>query len=399
MTRKICVVTGSRAEYGLLRWVMREIEAEPELTLQLIVTGSHLVEEFGSTYREIETDGFRIDRRVDMVGDADTPVGVTESLGRAVIGFAGALDDLKPDLVLLIGDRYEILGAAAAALIARIPVGHLHGGESSEGAFDEAIRHSISKMSHLHFVAAEAYRNRVVQLGESPDRVFVVGGLGIDGIQRLDLLDPEQLEERLGFALLERNLLVTFHPVTLSAEPSTKQMAAMLEALSVLRDTRIVFTMPNADTEGRLLWEIIQSFVANNPNARAVRSLGQLLYFSCIKHMDGVVGNSSSGLLEVPTFRKGTVNIGERQRGRLRAPSVIDCAGDAASISAALVRLYDPEFQESLASVVSPYGDGGASRKIAEVLRVHDLDGILMKSFYDLPMESFAGTNRGSGKL
>lgn len=383
MSRKICVVTGARAEYGLLRWVMQGIKDEPALTLQIIVTGMHLSPEFGLTYREIEQDGFKIDCKVEMLTSSDTPVGIAKSMGLGLIGFADALNELMPDLIVVLGDRFEIFSAVAAALVARVPVAHLHGGETTEGAFDEAIRHSITKMSHLHFVAAEEYRQRVIQLGEQPDRVFLVGGLGIDGIKRLKLLDREELESSLDFKL-GKNLLITFHPVTLEAATSADQMAELLAALAERHDTQLIFTMPNADTDGRVLITMVEQFVAQHTNARAYPSLGQLRYLSCIAHVDGVVGNSSSGLLEVPSFRKGTINIGDRQRGRLLAASVINCKPSRQSISAALGRLYEADFQASL-NLVTPYGEGGASEKVVETIKSYTFDGIAKKVFHDLP--------------
>lgn len=385
MTRKICVVTGTRAEYGLLRWVMQGIKDTSGLALQVIATGMHLSPEFGLTYREIEQDGFRVDRKVEMLLSSDTSVGVAKSMGLGMIGFADALRELQPDLLVLLGDRFEVFSAASAALIARIPIAHLHGGEATEGAFDEAIRHSITKMSHLHFVAAEMYRLRVIQLGEQPDRVFLVGGLGIDNIKRLKLLDRTEFEAAIDFKLGPKNLLVTFHPATLENATAVDQMTGLLASLEELTDTRLIFTMPNADTEGRELIAMIEEFVARRSNARAYTSLGQLRYLSCIQHVDGVVGNSSSGLAEVPTFKKGTINVGDRQRGRLRASSVIDCAPNRASITAALRKLYTSDFQRSLSQVRNPYGEGGASEKVVAVLSEHPLDGILKKTFFDCP--------------
>jgi GDP/UDP-N,N'-diacetylbacillosamine 2-epimerase (hydrolysing) len=384
MSRKICVATGSRAEYGLLRWVMEGIRKTPGLELQVIATGMHLSPEFGLTYREIEKDGFLIDRKVEMLLSSDTPTGLANSIGLGLIGFGEALSQLQPDLLLVVGDRFEIFSAVAAATVARIPIAHLHGGEASEGAFDEAIRHSITKMSHLHFVAAEEYRQRVIQLGEHPDRVFMVGGLGVDSIKKLPLLDRSALEAALEFELGARNLLITFHPVTLENATSKQQMAELLASLEKLDDTHLIFTMPNADSDSRVLFEMIENFVAGHTNARAYSSLGQLRYLSCIRHVDGVVGNSSSGLAEVPSFGKGTINIGDRQRGRLKAESVIDCKPDRQSIAAALQQLYSPAFQIALKSVRNPYGEGGASEKIVLVLRDSSLETILKKSFYDL---------------
>lgn len=384
MSRKICVVTGSRSEYGLLRWVMEGIRDTPGLQLQLVVTGMHLSPEFGLTYREVEQDGFTIDRKLEMLLSSDTPTGLAKSMGLGLIGFGEILQQLQPDLMVVLGDRFEIFSAAAAATIARVPVAHLHGGETGEGAFDEAIRHSITKMSHLHFVAAEEYRQRVIQLGEHPDRVFLVGGLGIDSIRRLALLDRSALEASIEFQLGRRNLLITFHPVTLEHATSSRQMSELLAALETLEDTRLIFTLPNADTDGRALIDMVERFVADHANARAYTSLGQLRYFSCIQHVDGVVGNSSSGLTEVPSFRKGTINLGDRQRGRLKSKSVIDCNPDRQSIIAAVERLYSPAFQRVLETTRNPYGEGGASDKIVEAVRDHPLEGILKKSFFDL---------------
>lgn len=384
MSRKICVISGTRAEYGLLHWVMQGIKDDPELTLQLIVTGMHLSPEFGLTYRDIEQDGFQIDRKVEMLMSSDTSVGIAKSIGLGIIGFADALNELKPDLIVVLGDRFEILSAVSAALVARIPVAHIHGGELTEGAFDDAIRHCITKMSHLHFVATEEYRQRVIQLGEHPDRVFLVGGLGIDNIKKHKLLDREELEASLDFKLGSKNLLITFHPVTLEASTASVQMAQLLAALAELEDTQLIFTMPNADTDGRELICMVEQFVAQHANAISYVSLGQLRYLSCIAHVDGVVGNSSSGLAEVPSFKKGTINIGDRQRGRLQVESVINCEPTHQSIAAALEKLYSTDFQMSVSKVRNPYGDGGASENVLEIIKNYTLDGLLKKTFYDL---------------
>lgn len=384
MTRKICVITGTRAEYGLLRWVMQGIKDDKELTLQIISTGMHLSPEFGLTYREIENDGFQIDRKVEMLTSSDTSVGIAKSMGLALIGFADALNDLKPDLIVVLGDRFEIFAAVSAALVARIPVAHLHGGETTEGAFDEALRHSITKMSHLHFVAAEEYRQRVIQLGEQPERVFLVGGLGIDSIKRLKLLDRAALEASIDFKLGPKNLLITFHPVTLENQSSDQQMSELLNALDRLGEaTRLIFTMPNADNGGRELIGMVENFVATHANARAYTSLGQLRFLSCVKFVDGVIGNSSSGLAEAPSLQTGTVNIGDRQRGRLKAQSVIDCTPQSQAIFDAIGQLYSTPFRQTLSSVVNPYGNGGASGKIVQALRSQDLTDMLKKSFYN----------------
>jgi len=381
MTRKVCVVTGTRAEYGLLYWVMRGIEGDPEMTLQIVATGMHLSPEFGLTYREIEKDGFRIDRKVPILLSSDTPAGVAKSIGLGVIGLADAFAELQPDLLLVLGDRFEIFSAASAAMVARIPIAHLHGGEITEGVIDDAIRHSITKMAHLHFVAAEEYRQRVIQLGEDPERVFLVGGLGIDNIKRLNLLSRVELEESIGLKLGKKNLLVTFHPVTLENATAADQMAELLAALAEMKDTHLIFSLPNADTDSRILIQMIHTFVQSQANACAHASLGQLRYLSCMRHVDGVVGNSSSGLTEAPSFKKGTINIGDRQRGRVKADSVIDCEPNRMSISKAIQRLFQADFQSTLARVVNPYGEGGASEKVVQTIRSYRLNGILKKRF------------------
>jgi len=386
MKRKICVVTGTRAEYGLLRWVMEGIRNSSALELQVVATGMHLSPEFGLTYREIEKDGSRIDRRVEMLLSSDSPTGLAKSMGIGIIGFADVLRELQPDMLLVLGDRFEIFSAVAAAVPARIPVTHLHGGEATEGVIDESIRHSLTKMSHLHFVATDEYRKRVIQLGEQPERVFCVGGLGVDSIVRMKLLERESLEDALDFRFGARNLLVTFHPVTLEQNSSERQMGELFSALSALPETHIIFTMPNADTDGRALIGMIKDFVASHPRAKVFSSLGQLRYLSCINYVDGVVGNSSSGLLEVPSFKKGTINIGDRQKGRIKADSVIDCKPEKESILKALEELYSDEFMDELKTVMNPYGEGGASEAIVAILEKVVLDHIIKKEFYDLPV-------------
>lgn len=385
MTRKVCVVTGTRAEFGLLRWLMQEIQIEPELDLQVLATGMHLSPEFGLTHQEIERAGFKISSKVEMLLSADTTTAVTKSMGLGLIGYADAYEHLAPDLIVVLGDRFEIFAAAAAALIAGIPVAHLHGGEITEGAFDEAIRHSITKMSHLHFVAAEDYRRRVIQLGEQPDRVFLVGGLGIDAIKRTKLLDREVLEDSLGFKLGPRNLLITFHPVTLEGQRSSiEQMAELLAALDELDDAHLIFTMPNADTGGRELAAMVNDFVATRQNARVYTSLGQLRYLSCMKYVDVVVGNSSSGLAEAPSMGVATINIGDRQKGRLLASSVVNCDPTLQSMREALRTVFEPSFRLKLKSTSNPYGSGGASNKIVEIIKSQDLKCLLKKSFFNL---------------
>jgi GDP/UDP-N,N'-diacetylbacillosamine 2-epimerase (hydrolysing) len=391
VTRKICVVTGSRADYGLLNWLMKEIQADARLQLQVMATGMHLSPEFGLTFKDIEADGFRIDEKVEMLLSSDTPIGIAKSIGLGTISMADSLARLQPDIVVLLGDRFETFAAAQAALVARIPIAHLHGGETTEGAIDEAFRHAITKMSHLHFTSAEAYRERVIQLGEDPQRVFSFGAAAMDNLNRIKLLDRVALEVALDFRLGKRNLLVTFHPVTLENASASQQFSALLQALEGLDDCNFIFTKPNADTDGRIIGDMIDAFAGrNSTTAAAFTSLGQLRYLSTMRLVDGVVGNSSSGLIEAPSFGIGTVNIGDRQKGRIRADSVIDCAPETKAIQAALERLFSDGFRQSLAVVVNPYGSGPVAQRIAHVLAATPLDGMLKKAFYSLSNTSGA---------
>lgn len=378
--RKIAVVTGTRAEYGLLYWLIKHIQQDPDLQLQLIVTGMHLSPEFGLTHRVIEQDGFAIDAKVEMLLSSDTPVGIAKSMGLATIGFADALERLRPALMVVLGDRYEILAAAQAALVARIPIAHLCGGDVTEGAFDEAIRHSLTKMSHLHFVTNEEAARRVRQMGENPAHVFNVGSPGLDQLRHVPLMGRPELEESLGFQLRSRNLLVTFHPVTLDLDDPTVQFQALLDALDALGpEVGVVLTKPNSDNGGRALIQMIDAFAVGRPNVSVHTSLGQLRYLSTMAQVDAVVGNSSSGLYEVPSFQKPTVNIGDRQKGRLQAASVINCEPTAEAIREAIARAFELDCR----GVVNPYGDGRSSERIlAEIKRVVDPAGLLKKRFH-----------------
>ena len=383
--RKICVITGTRAEYGLLYWLMKEIQQELSLELQLVVTGMHLSPEFGLTWKQIEADGFSISRKVEMLLSSDTPVGLSKAMGLGMIGFADLFEELKPDVVLVLGDRFEIFAAVSAAMIACIPIAHLHGGEATEGVIDEPIRHSITKMSHLHFTAAEEYKNRVIQMGEQPDRVFNYGGMGVDVIRKIKLLSREEFEKSIEFKLAKRNLLVTFHPVTLENNTAAEQFQNLLTALDELEDTNIILTKPNADTDGRIIIKMIDDYAsANSHKAISFVSMGQLRYLSALQYIDGVVGNSSSGLAEAPSFKIGTLDIGDRQKGRIKSSSVIDCEPTLDSIRNGVRMLYSKEFQENLPQAKKPYGEGGASRKIMETLRDFDLTNILKKEFHNI---------------
>lgn len=380
--RKICIVTGSRAEYGLLYWVMKEIQDDPDLQLQVVATGMHLSPEFGLTYKDIEADGFTIDAKVEMLLSSDTPVGIAKSIGLGVIGFADALDLLRPDILMLLGDRFEILAVAQAALVAKIPIAHIAGGDVTEGAFDEAIRHSITKMAHLHFVTNAAAARRVRQLGENPEHIFNVGSPGVDYIKRLKLLGRHELEEALDFRFKEKNLLVTFHPVTLETQPAVDQFQELLTALDNLGPNfGIIFTKPNSDTDGRAIIRLMDSYVATHPNTRAYTSMGQVRYLSALAQVDAVVGNSSSGLYEAPSFGKPTVNIGDRQKGRLQATSVINCGTEASSIGKAILQALASDCSDAL----NPYGDGNSSIRIKDCLkRVAEPAALLKKHFFDL---------------
>jgi UDP-N-acetylglucosamine 2-epimerase (non-hydrolysing)/GDP/UDP-N,N'-diacetylbacillosamine 2-epimerase (hydrolysing) len=380
--RKICVVTGSRAEYGLLFLLMVGIRNDPELELQVVVTGMHLSPEFGLTYKDIEVDGFPIDARIETLLSSDTPTGIGKSIGLGVIGFADAFARLQPDILVLFGDRFEILAAAQAALVAKVPIAHIGGGDTTEGAFDEAIRHSITKMSHFHFATNEPARRRLLQLGEDPAHVHNVGSPGIDQIVRLKLLTREELENELAFRFRGKNLLVTFHPVTLDRQPAAAQFQELLNALDTFGDEMgLIFTKPNADTDGRMIIEMIDSYVLSRSKARLFTSLGQLRYLSTIAQVDAVVGNSSSGLYEVPSFGKPTVNIGDRQMGRLQASSVINCKPVADAIAGAIAEA----LQKDCSGTVNPYGDGNSSARILERLKqVADPKGMLKKHFFEV---------------
>lgn len=378
--RKICVVTGSRADYGLLYWPMRLIQADPEFELQIIAAGMHLSPQFGFTYKTIEDDGFRIDAKVETLLSGDSPVAVAKSLGLGIIGMADVLEHLQPDIMMVLGDRYEIFAAAQAAMTARIPLAHLAGGDTTEGAMDEAIRHSISKMAHLHFVTSEAAAQRVRRLGENPEHIYNVGSPGIDYIKRLQIIPRNELARILNFEFKDKNLLITFHPVTLDPVPSTEQLRELLTALDSLpHETGLIFTKANADMEGQRINQMIEAFAALHSNARFYDSLGQSLYLSTVAQVDAVVGNSSSSLYEVPSFRKPTVNIGDRQKGRMQAASVINCLPRAGDIRESIYRAFDLD----CSLIINPYGDGNSSERIIQVLKgISCYKDLLCKHFY-----------------
>lgn len=382
--KAIAVVTGTRAEYGLLKPLIRAIFKDSDLKLQLLVTGMHLYPEFGLTYKQIEQDGFKIDKKVEDHLLGDTAEDITKAIGTALIGFAEAYKDLMPDVIVLLGDRSEILAAAIAAMIKGIPVAHIHGGETTEGAYDEGIRHAITKMSYLHFTSAEPYRKRVIQLGESPDRVFNVGAIGVDSIKSLSLLDRKELEESIDFKFHEKNALITFHPVTLENGTAGGQFRELLRSLDKLENTALIFTKPNSDKDGRIIIEMIDKYVSDNPSkAVSFKSLGQLRYLSTLQFINAVVGNSSSGIFEAPIFKKPTINIGDRQKGRLMPASIINCTPDEDSIDIALNKAFDSTFLKKINNQENIYGNGSATPKILKVLKTFKIEGT-KKPFYDL---------------
>jgi UDP-hydrolysing UDP-N-acetyl-D-glucosamine 2-epimerase len=387
--RRMCVVTTSRSDYGLLRWLMRAIREDGELQLQVIATGMHLCPEFGLTYRNIEQDGFSIDCRVEMLLSADSESAVTKSIGIGLIAFADALEDLRPDVLVILGDRFELLSAAIAALIAKIPIAHIHGGETSEGAVDEGVRHAITKMASVHFAATEAYRRRIIQMGEDPDFVFAYGAPGLDALQQMTLLTKPELESHLDFSLESPTAILTYHPVTLETDTAAEQIENLLAAL-LQEGVRAVITKANADAQGRLISRRFEEFCATRPaDYRFFDSLGQKVYLSCLRHLDLMVGNSSSGLIEAPSFGLPVVNIGDRQRGRIKAANVIDVGYSVPDIVAGVRQASSKAWRETLSDLKNPYageGDGLVSFRIKERLkRVGPVGALLKKEFHDFP--------------
>jgi len=381
---KVCVITGTRAEYGLLYWTMKLMDENPNIQLSICLTGMHLSPEFGYTFNKVKEDGFIIDHKVEMLLSSDSAVGISKSIGLGIIGFSDYFEKLKPDWILVLGDRFEIFSAVSAAMIAKIPVCHCHGGESTEGLIDEAIRHSITKMSHLHFASTERYRKRIIQLGEQPSRVFNSGALGIENINRIELLNRDDFENKINFKLSELNFLVTFHPVTLENHSAGEQFNELLKSLQKIKKANIIFTKPNADHDGREIIKLIDLFVdENEERSISFISMGQLLYLSAIKHCDIVIGNSSSGLIEVPSFKKPTVNIGDRQRGRIKSNSVLNCEPYENSISESIEFALSERFQKKLKLTNNPYDNGNSSEIIVNKILETSTKNILKKKFYN----------------
>lgn len=392
LKRRICVYTSTRAEYGLLRGVLKEIESAPTLQLQILASGMHLSPEFGMTIQEIRADGFEPDETIDILLSNDTPVAICKSMGLAMIGYGEALQRLKPDIVVVLGDRFETFCMAAAAQVCRVPVAHIHGGETTEGVIDEAFRHSITKMSHLHFASCDAYRQRIIQLGEFPDRVFNVGALGVENIRRTSLMERSDLAESIGFNLERPYFLVTFHPVTLEKTTAEGQFQSLLDALDCLPKFNVILTKANADTDGRVINRMIDEYSEKRAErCLAVASLGALRYLSTMKYAAAVIGNSSSGIMEAPSLNVSTVNIGDRQKGRVRAESVVDCEPSVAPIEAAILKVISPGFQQTLKDVSNPYDKSGTAREIVSEITAVDPAGLLQKRFCDIPI---AGSKR-----
>ena len=385
MKKSICVFTGGRAEYGLLRPLIDLLKEDKHFELRLLVSGMHTERQYGFTHREITQDGIKIDALVKILSEDNSAQGIAQAMGRGINKFTKLLNQWKPDLVIVLGDRFESLAMSISAMLTRVPIAHLHGGEATFGAMDEAIRHSITKMSHLHFTSSEEYRQRVIQLGEDPGRVFNVGALGIDNIRQMKLLSREELQTKMGVGLKERNLLVTFHPVTLQPGESAKQFQQLLNALDKLRNTQLIFTKSNADMESLAINNLIEEYVKSRKDKAVVfASMGQLAYLSAMRYVDAVVGNSSSGIIEAPSFKIGTINIGDRQDGRVKALSVIDCKAKTKDIKQALKYLYSTEFKIILQTVTTPYGLPGAAQRIVNILKRQSLSGILIKKFFKL---------------
>ena len=389
MKKLISILTATRAEYGLLKPIISKLNTMKEFDVRIVATGAHLSPEFGLTYQEVEKDGFNIDGKIEILLSSDTPSSISKSMGLAMIGFADYFEKLSPDLLIVLGDRYETLAVAATAMNQRIPIAHLYGGETTEGAIDESIRHAITKLSYLHFTSTEEYRKRVIQLGEHPKRVFNVGAIGIENILNEMLLSKEELEEELKIDLSKRYAIVTFHPVTLENNCSKKQIESLLEVCKEYKNISFVFTKANADAEGRIINQFINRFAQYNDNISVFTSLGMRRYLSALKYCSMVIGNSSSGLLEAPSFGIPTINIGDRQKGRIQADSVINCEPIKGDITESIQLALSEEFVQKAKKTINPYGNGDTSNKVIEVIKDYLLNSKfdLKKKFYDCEVE------------
>jgi len=387
MKKKICVITGSRAEYGLMCRLMRFIKDDMNLQLQIIATNMHLSVEYGETYKEIEADGFVIDKKIPILTYSDTANATVKSVGTGIMGFADAYEELHPDMIMVLGDRYEILAAVSVALFYKIPVIHLYGGEITEGAYDDTIRHAVTKMSHLHFTSTEEYRRRVIQMGESPETVFYVGSLGCDNIRHIPLLSKEELEKSMDFSLEQNTILVTFHPVTMENNTAEAQFIELLSAIDYFKDLYVIFTMPNSDTDGKIIMSLIKKYVSQNPEkAIWFTSLGMKRYLSIMQYIKAVVGNSSSGIVEAPNFHIPTLNIGDRQKGRIAASSVLNCLPTKDDIIEKMSFIIAPNFIERLKDVVNPYDKPDTAQEIVKIIKKTNISPT--KKFYNITVNN-----------
>lgn len=382
--KNICVVTGNRAEYGLLKNLLFGLKKQRSIKLNLIITGAHLRKKYEYSYDEIKKDGFKKNVIIDLKLKKENSINLVKSMSVGLNKFCKVFKKLKIDLLVILGDRYEIMPAALAATMSRIPIAHIHGGESTKGLIDDAIRHSITKLSHLHFAATKIYRQRIIQMGENPKNVYNVGGLGVEAIKKIKLLDRFELEKKLKIKLNKKNILVCYHPETLNLKSSKKVFLEILQSFQNLKETNIIFTMPNSDEGSEIIYSLIKKFVKKNKNAFLFKNLGQLKFYSCCKHFDLILGNSSSGLLEMPSFKKATINIGNRQDGRIKAKSVINVNGNKSKIYKAIKFAYSNNFKKIARNTLNPYDNGNTSEKIINILKKRKPSNILNKSFFDI---------------
>ncbi len=382
--RKICVITGNRSDYGILRELLKNIQNSDDLILKLIVTGSHLSPSYGYTIREIEEDGLKIHKRIEILLSSDTSIGMSKAMGLSLISFSEAFEEIKPDIILILGDRFEIFSAAISALNASIPIAHIHGGELSFGSIDDSIRHSITKISHLHFVSTSKYKNRILQLGERENRVFNVGALALDNIKKISKISKSELENYFSFKFQKKNLIATFHPTTITNTKVEFELNELFSAIKFFSDIQFIFTMPSPDKKGKFIWQKIKDFCEEFDNCIYIKSFGQKRYFSALNYVDGVIGNSSSGIIEVPSFGKGSINIGERQEGRVQAKSVINVECESNSIKKGIKKLYESKFKLTLKNTKNPYEKVDTVKNIISVLKTVELENILKKKFNDI---------------
>ena len=382
--KKVCVVTGSRAEYGLLKKLLVLMKKDKTLNTQLIVTGSHLSKKHGLTVQNIVKDKLKIKNKIDLNLRKDDSISLANSMSTGLTKFVKVFNNNNPDVVILLGDRYEIFIAAVAATLLRTPIGHIHGGEITKSLVDEAFRHSISKMSHIHFTATEEYKKRVIQLGENPKNVYCVGGLGVDNIKSTNLYSRHDLEKKLKIRFQKQIVIATYHPETLKKNSSKNNLYNLFNALDTLKETTVIFTIPNSDLESVEIHNLISKLISKRKNFYLFKSLGQKKYYSCCKYSNFMIGNSSSGLLEMPSFKKFTINIGERQSGRIKAKTVIDCNTHFKDIIRAIQYCLDKKNLKKIKKTFNPYGNGGASLKIINILKKKNLKKLIIKKFFDI---------------